>query len=56
MEVECQNTGKWIDKQVNVTNAIFTRSLPGGADLTCKYRSGDDSVFHLIELTRPAAK
>ena len=56
MTVKCLNTGKWIDKQVDVTNAIFTHSLPGGADLTCKYASGDDSVFHLIELTRRRAK
>ena len=51
MEVKCQNTGKWIDKQVDVTDAVFTRALPGGADLTCKYVSGDDTIFHLIELT-----
>ena len=51
MTVKCRNTGKWIDKQVDVTNGIFTRSLPGGADLTCQYLSGDDTIFHLIEVT-----
>lgn len=40
-----------LDKQVDVTNAIFTRSLPGGADLTCQYLSGDDTIFHLIEMS-----
>jgi hypothetical protein len=54
--VKCGNTGKWIDKHIDIPNAIFTRSLPGGADLTLKYKSGDDTIFHLIELTRPPAK
>ncbi|MBC8374169.1 MAG: hypothetical protein H8E53_11280 [Planctomycetes bacterium] len=54
MKVTCRNTGKWADKQITVTNAIFTGSLPGGADLTCQWLGGDDTIFHLIELTRPA--
>ena len=52
MKVKCRNTGKWIDRQIVVTDAIFTRSLPRGADLICRYLSGDDTIFHMIELTR----
>jgi hypothetical protein len=56
MKVKCGNSAKWIDKHVDVADAIFTRSLPGGADLALRYISGDDTIFHMIELTRPAAK
>jgi len=52
IKVKCRNTGKWIDEQVEVTDAVFTRSAPGGADLTLKYAGGDDTIFHMIELTR----
>ncbi|MDP6633271.1 MAG: hypothetical protein QGG42_00050 [Phycisphaerae bacterium] len=52
MTVKCQNTGKWIDKHIDITNAVFTQSLPGGADLSLQYVSGDDTIFHLIEVTR----
>ncbi|MBT3202293.1 MAG: hypothetical protein HN350_20530, partial [Phycisphaerales bacterium] len=51
LTVKGANTGKWIDKQVDIPNAIFARSLPGGADLTLRHLSGDDTIFHLIELT-----
>jgi hypothetical protein len=53
MEVKCRNSGKWIDKQVDASDAMFTRSLPGAADLKLQHTSGSDTIFHMIELTRP---
>ena len=52
MAVRCGDTGKWIDRRIDLPDAHFTGALRGGADLMLEYLAGDDTVFHMIEVDR----
>ena len=52
MTVTCANTGKWLDKRIDLPDAHFTGALPGKSDLMLQYVAGDDTIFHMIELDR----
>lgn len=51
-KVKCKDTGTWQTKQVVLKDAIFNKALPKAADLILEYAGGDDTAFHIIELTR----
>jgi len=51
VSVTCGNTGKWLEKQITA-DALFNQGLAEGADITLNYEGGDDTIFHLIEITR----
>ena len=40
------------NKKITLTDARFDRQLPRGSDLILEHLSGDDTLFHLIELDR----
>ncbi len=52
IRVTCNDTGKWIEKNITIEHALFSSGLEKGSDLTLRYLGGDDTVFHLIELER----
>lgn len=52
MTVTCGDTGKWIDRRIDLPDAHFTRALDGKSDLVLGYVRGDDTIFHMIELDR----
>jgi len=52
MAVTCSDTGRWIDRRINLTDARLAGALPGGADLMLEHLTGDDTVFHIIEVER----
>lgn len=50
--VRLTDSGAWRDLVVDLPDAVWGGGLAGGGDLALKYGDGDDTVFHLIELTR----
>ena len=46
------DTNEWRDLTLTLTDAVWTHRLPGGGDLMLRHVSGEDTIFHMIELTR----
>ncbi|MCK9478191.1 MAG: copper amine oxidase N-terminal domain-containing protein [Firmicutes bacterium] len=45
------DSGEWKTEEVSLTDAMFNGQLDGG-DLLLKYISGDDTIFHMVEVIR----
>lgn len=56
LAIECADTGQWLDKRVELNDALFNGKLRGDADLVIEHIKGDDVVFHMIEIDRVNAK
>jgi hypothetical protein len=46
------NSGKWVEKSVNMTDASFTRKGPLHSDFSLVNEDDEDDVFHMIEITK----
>ena len=52
IEVRCADSGKWLEKTAVLDGAYFNGRLENEADLVLRYVDGDDTVFHMVELSR----
>lgn len=52
----CRGTGLWKEVSVELSDAVFNRSLQRDSDLLIRYISGSDTIFHMIELESPEKK
>jgi hypothetical protein len=46
------NTGRWLEKTVQIDDARFKNGGPRNADLLLRSRGPDDTKFHLVEVRR----
>ncbi len=51
-EVTNTDSGRWVEKKVTVSDAQFKNGGPNNSDLTLEKTGGDDTIFHMVELTR----
>jgi hypothetical protein len=52
MTVRNTDSGRWKEQTVVVKDAKLSNGGQRGADLTLEYISGDNTLFHMVELTR----
>jgi len=46
------DTGEWRDLTLTLDDAVWNHRLPGGGDLALRHVSGEDTIFHMLELGR----
>ncbi len=51
-KVECTNTGRWLTKEIILSNIFFEGKLENACDVSIKYLSGDNTIFNSIEIIR----
>lgn len=52
ISVENCNSGKWKEVTVEIDDAAFAANGPKGADLILSNESKENTIFHMVELTR----
>lgn len=52
LEVTNEGSDRWKETTITIDGAAFNNGGPRGADLWLSHGSGDDCLFHMIELTR----
>jgi len=52
LTIKNSNTGKWMEKTVLVTDAVFANKGERKSDISIKTNNSETSVFHLLEITK----
>ena len=52
LRVEKTNTGRWLEKTVEINDGYFGNRCPRKSDLMLVNTDAEDDVFHMVELTR----
>jgi len=52
LTIKNSNTGKWMEKTVPVTDAVFANKGERKSDISITTNSNETSVFHLLEVTK----
>ena len=56
MTVKGENTGKWQEKTITITDAVMKHNGPKGADIALVNTDDKDDIFHIIEISREIPK